>query len=59
MKRVILGHSAVVYAKMAETIEMPFGLKTRMGPGNHVQIPHGNWQFGGRKAHCTYRDFLP
>jgi len=23
-------------AKMAELIEMPFGLRTRVGPGNHV-----------------------
>jgi len=23
-------------AKMAEPIEMPFGLRTREGPGNHV-----------------------
>jgi len=32
--------------KMDEPMEMPFGLRTRLGPGNHVfdgdQIPHGN-----------------
>jgi len=31
-------------AKTAEAIEMPFGLKTQVGPGNHVldgvHIPH-------------------
>ena len=37
-------------AKTAEPIEMPFGLRTRVGPWNHVldmgvQIPHGKWQF--------------
>jgi len=36
-------------AKTAAPIEMPFGLRTRVGPGNHVldgvQIPHGKRQF--------------
>jgi len=37
-------------AKTAEPIEMPFGLKTRVGPENHVldwgpDIPHGKGQF--------------
>jgi len=36
---------------MAEPIEMPFGLRTRVGPGTTyymgVQIPHGKWQFFG------------
>jgi len=36
-------------AKAAEPIEMPFGLRTQVGPGNHVldgvQIPHGKGQF--------------
>jgi len=36
-------------AKTAEPIEMPFGLRTRVGPRNHVldgiQIPHGIEQF--------------
>jgi len=39
----------VNHAKMAEPIEMPFGLLTRVGRGNHVldgvEIPHGNGQF--------------
>jgi len=36
-------------AKMAEPIEMPFGLWTRVGPRNHVldgdPDPHGKGQF--------------
>jgi len=45
-------------AKTVETIEMPFGLRTRVGPENHVldgvQIPHGKGQFSGWKeaSHC-------
>jgi len=42
-------------AKTAEPIEMSFGLRTRMGPGNHVldgvQIPHGKGHFWGEKGH--------
>jgi len=41
-------------AKPAEPIEMPFGLRTRVGPGNHVsdgvQIPHEKEQFLGKGA---------
>ena len=41
----VWGHSAVICAKTAEPIELPFGLWARMGPRNHmlygVQIPHG------------------
>jgi len=41
-------------AKMAELIKMPFGLMTRVGPGNHllngVYILHGNEQFWGEKS---------
>jgi len=41
-------------AKTAEWIEMPFGLRTGVGPGNHVldwvQIPHGKGQFWGRRG---------
>jgi len=29
-------HSAVICAKMAEPMEMPFGLRTRVGPRMHV-----------------------
>ena len=49
---------------MAEPIEMPFGLRTLVGPGNHVldevQIPHENGQFimGKLRALVKYRDTL-
>ena len=37
-------HSVVICAKTSEPIEMPFGLWTWVGPGNHVlhvaEIPH-------------------
>jgi len=45
-------------AKTAEPIEMPFELRTRVGPGNHVldriQIPHMKGQFSEGKgaSHC-------
>jgi len=36
-------------AKMAQSMEMPFGMKTGVGPRNHVSdgvdIPHGKGQF--------------
>jgi len=32
----VLGHSAVICAKMAEPIEMPFRLWAVMGPRSHV-----------------------
>jgi len=32
----VLGHSAVICAKIAEPIKMPFGLRTWVGPGIHV-----------------------
>jgi len=39
-------------AKMAEPIEMPFGLWTRVGSRNHVfdgaQIPHWKGNFRGK-----------
>jgi len=50
--------------KVAAPIEMPFGLRTRVGPGNHVfdgvQIPHGKRQFWGGKGHpiVKYREIL-
>jgi len=49
--------------KTAELIEMPFGLKTLVGPGNcvsdGVQIPHGKGRFWGKERHCklAYRDY--
>ena len=48
--------------KTAEPIEMPFGLRTRVGPGNHVldggpDPPHGKGQFWGKGAPIVkYRD---
>jgi len=39
---------------MAALIEMPFQLKTQMGPGNHVldgdPDPHGKGQFEGGRS---------
>jgi len=49
----VYGHSALSCAKMAELIEMPFGIWTPVGPRNHishgVQIPmrRGNFQGEG------------
>jgi len=48
---------------MAEPIEMPFGLRTRVGPGNHVlhegpdpPMGSGNFLGGKRTSHCkVYR----
>jgi len=36
----------VIYTKTAKTIEMPFGLRTRVGPRNHVLDggPDPPWQ---------------
>jgi len=48
-------------AKTAEPIEMPFGLRTLVGPGNHVldgvQIPHEKGQFLGekRESYCKVK----
>jgi len=40
--------TVVSSAKMAEHTDMPFGLRTRMGPRNHVldgsRSPHGKGQ---------------
>jgi len=53
----VYGHSAVICAKTAEPIEMPFGLWTWMGPRNRVL--HGGsdppWEetiLGENGAHC-------
>jgi len=50
--------------KIAEAIELPFGLRTWVGTGNHVldgvHIPHKNGQFWGKGLPIVkYRDFLP
>ena len=51
-------------AKTAEPIEMPFGSRTRVGPGNHALDGGSDTQSKGAilgeiRAHCKYRDFLP
>ena len=47
----VYGHSALSCAKMAELIEMPFGIWTQVGPRNHVshgvQIPMQTGNFQG------------
>jgi len=48
----VQGHSAVSCAKMAEPIEMPFGLRARMGPGNRVR-----WQSTGAHGRCHGNQF--
>jgi len=56
-----LPHCAVIFAKMAEAIEMLCGLWAWMGQRNHgVQIHYGKGQFLGKRAPIVkYRDFLP
>jgi len=51
-------------AKTTEPIKMPFGLRTRVGPRNHVldgaRSAHGKRQFLGKGALIVkYKDFLP
>ena len=51
-------------AKMAELTEMPFGLRTRVGPGNNVldgglDPPREGAIFGKGAPIVKYRDFLP
>ena len=54
----VYGLFAVSYTKTAETIEMPFGMLSRVNPRNHVldrvQVPHKNGQFwgGGHAQTC-------
>jgi len=38
----VMGHSTVSREKTAEPIEIPFWMKTRVGPGNHV-LDGGAW----------------
>ena len=51
---VCLSVTAVNPAKMAEPIEMPFGICTRMGPMNRVfdgsRSPHANGQLSGERT---------
>ena len=56
--------SEVSPAKTAEPFEIWFGLRTRVGSGNHIldwglDTPIGRGNFGESRAHCKYRDFLP
>jgi len=50
----VMGHSMVSFAKTPKLIEMPFWMKTRVGPRNHVldgvQIRKENGQFSGVQA---------
>jgi len=57
---VCLSVTLVSPAKTAASIEMPFGLRTRVGPRNHVldevQIPMGTGNFeGGGSSHCKVK----
>ena len=54
----------VNHAKTADQIQMSFGLRTRVGPGNHVldggPDPHGKGQLWGKEESIvSTRDFLP
>jgi len=53
-----LSVAVVSPAKMAEPIEMLFGLRTLVGPRMGVQMPHGERQFWGGKGQpiVKYRD---
>jgi len=57
-RSVCLSVTLVSPAKTAEPIEMPFGLRTWVGPRDHVldgvQIPHGKGQifWGEWASHC-------
>ena len=59
------GYSAVVYAKTAEPMELPFGLRTRVAQRTMywmgVKIPPSKGEsFWERRFHCRpkYREFL-
>jgi len=44
-------------AKMTEPVEMPFGLRTRVGPGNHVLDGGPDPPLG--RGNLKYGDALP
>jgi len=52
--QVVWSVTLVSPAKMAEPIEMSFGLRTWVGTGNHaldgVQMPHGKGNFEGERG---------
>ena len=60
-----LSETIVSLAKMAEPIEMLFGMCSRVGPGNHVldgvQIPKHKAAIlrGKGRSFVKYRDLLP
>ena len=63
---VCLSVTLVSPAKTAEPIEMPSGLRTWLGPRNHVldggsDAPMGRGKFWGENGRpiVKYRDFLP
>ena len=52
-------------AETAEPIEMPFGLRTQVGPGNHVLdgdsdplMGRGNFEGGKGRVIVKYRDTM-
>jgi len=51
-------------AKTAAPIKMPFGLRTRVSPGNHVRwrpdpsMGRGNFEWGKGRPIVKYRDTL-
>jgi len=61
-RSVCLSVTLVSPPKTAAPIEMPFGLRTRVGPGNHIldgsriQIPHGKDKGGKGRPTVKYRD---
>jgi len=53
----VMGHCAVSCAKTGEPIDMPFWIKTRVGPRNHVlgggaDPPKGRSNFRGLSCPC-------
>ena len=58
-------YAVVSPAKMAEPIEMSFGLWTRVGPRNHVldgvnsPVRRGNFEGERERPTVKYRDSLP
>ena len=59
-----VGHTSEP-CKNGKPIEMPFGLRTQVGPGNYVldggsRSPNDKGQFWGKGSPIVeYRDFLP
>jgi len=54
--KVMPDDTVVSCAKMAKPVEIPFGLRTRVGPRKHVQVDgvqifHAKEQFLGERTH--------